>query len=79
MVALLVTVVILVPHLHLFKVILILNLLANLVSLLAPLTTKRLKQPIPIYVMAGCSLIGILSPCFMNYDNSLEYERRPSE
>ena len=42
-VALYVTAKILVPHLHLFNVVLIMNLLGNIVLLLAPLTTHRFK------------------------------------
>ena len=78
-VAINVTLVILIPHNPLVNVILIMTLLGNLVSALAPLTAYGFRQPVPIYVIAGVSGIGIILPCFMSFSNSEEFERRPSE
>ena len=71
-VAINVTAVILIPHNHLVNVILLMTLMSNAVSALAPLTAYGFDQPIPLYVMAGCSLIGMVVPCFMNYNDSSE-------
>ena len=71
-VAINVTAVILIPHNHLVNIILLMTLMSNFVSALAPLTAYGFDQPVPIYVMAGCSLIGMVVPCFMSYSNSAE-------
>ena len=72
-----VTAVILVPHNHLANVILAMTLLSNLVSALAPVTAYGFKQPVPLYVMAGCAAIGMTAPCFMTYRT--EHDRDPTD
>ena len=75
-----VSAVILIPHTYLVNIILIIMLLSNLVSALAPLTAYGLDPPVPIYIMIGCSVIGMLTPCFLtHWDDHDEYNLEDHE
>ena len=71
-----VSAVLLIPHQYLINMVLIITLFSNFISAFAPLTAYNFKQPVPIYIMAGCSLMGMILPCFMTYH---EHEREPTE
>ena len=73
LVAIHVIAVIIVPHCYLFNILLLLTFVGNLITTLAPLTGSGLKEPIPVYIITGCSVLGILAPCFMAYNNDLEH------
>ena len=50
-----------------------LNLVGNVIKTLAPLTGSGLEEPTPVYIITGCSVLGIVAPFFMAYNNDLEH------
>ena len=73
LVAINVTAVLVVPHCYLFNILLMLNLVGNVIKTLAPLTGSGLEEPTPVYIITGCSVLGIVAPFFMAYNNDLEH------
>ena len=73
MVAISVTAVIIVPHCYLFNILVMLSFMGNLVTILAPITSSELAEPIPVFIIMGCSVVGIFAPCLMAYNNDIEH------